>query len=557
MAGNPSKTTALSLSVLFVLVIFFFQFFAGLGRLGLVGPDEPRYAQVAKEMWLSGDYVTPHLYGKAWFEKPILYYWLAALSYHVLGVSESAARMPSAVSGIILLIAVALLGWRWRSWQCGILAAVMLGSSPMCIAFARAASMDMLFSAALTVSLGGFFWGLPLSARANSAANTISWLDRFFRSCLLIAYLSLGAALLAKGPVALLLVGLVLLVMFSCRPGAFSWKKLWLLPGMLIVLVVALPWYALCYARNGWEFIEEFLLRHNLARFATDRFQHSQPFWFFLAVVVVGFLPWSFQLGAVCYRTLQSVWHSKVRTLGNDTLFLWAWAIVPLVFFSLSRSKLPGYVLPSFPAIALLTTSYWEDCGSPSPSMKKLVSLEGLQAILVIAAGLGLLVWGGRLDLGLAQVFEPVPWLILAIGSCGLLLSYLGNWRGLLINYVAGSILIVLIAIFRVFPQIDVTQSARQLAREFQMHEYGGEPLFVYGVPRRIAYGLSFYLNSEARIVYSLEDIPVTGENPVYLVTSSADHSAEIRQKFKTDREIEFHGQKIWKVRSTAQNPAK
>jgi 4-amino-4-deoxy-L-arabinose transferase-like glycosyltransferase len=548
MAGKSPKLLLLILPIVFFLYI---QFFHGLGRLGLVGPDEPRYAQVAREMMVSGDFITPHLYGKPWFEKPILYYWLAAQSYRILGVSEIAARMPAAISAILLILSVFTIGWKWRSLQCGIVAVLMLASSPMCISLGRAASMDMMLTTAVTWSLAGFYFGLSIPRRNTSLTQRPQ--NQFTRMWLCVAYSSLGVALLAKGPVSLVLVGLILIIFFTFRPEIYSSRNLWLIPGGLLSLAVALPWYVLCYQANGRPFIEEFLFQHNLARFATDRFQHSQPFWFFLLVIFVGFFPWSLHFGAVCIRDLEGLRRSGRLASKSDVLFFWLWVIVPLVFFSLSRSKLPGYILPIFPAMALLTAAYWEDRLkeiSQRSAQSKRLWLELSQSILMIAAGLSLLIWGKRLNLEAMPSLSLLSWLMICVGCMGFLLSFLAFHRSLFVCYLAGSSLGVLLIIYQIFPQIDANESARQLAVRLEREEYRGEPVFAYGVSRRMAYGLSFYLNSEARIIYSLDEVHTLGAKSFYLLTTSSTDASQFGHQFKVEKEVLFHKQMLWKLQS-------
>jgi 4-amino-4-deoxy-L-arabinose transferase-like glycosyltransferase len=554
MAGKSSRRILLLLLVVFSLYI---QFFHGLGQLGLVGPDEPRYAQVAREMMGSGDFITPHLYGKPWFEKPILYYWLTVQSYRVLGVSEIAARLPAALSAILLILAVFTIGWKWRSSQCGMVAALMLASSPICISLGRAASMDMPLTAALTLSLAGFYLGLSIP-RGNGSL-THGPRKESPRIWLSVAYSSLGVALLAKGPVGLVLVGLILLSFFALRPEIYSWKKLWLIPGGFLFLSVALPWYILCFKVNGWAFIKEFLFQHNLARFATDRFQHSQPSWFFLMVIFVGFLPWSLHFGAACIRDLRRLRHPETRASNSDTLFFWVWVIVPLVFFSLSRSKLPGYILPIFPAMALLTASYWEDRlkeFSQQPAQNKRPWLEILQSIVIIAAGLGLLIWRQGLNIEAEPSLSLLSWLIIGMGGIGLVLIFLGFHWTLFVSYLAGCSLGVLLIVHQIFPQIDAIESARQLAVQLERQEYHGEPVFAYGVSRRIVYGLSFYLNSEARLIYSLDEADTRDARSFYLLTVSSTDEREFGHRFKVEKEVPFHKLRLWKLHSCeAGNP--
>jgi 4-amino-4-deoxy-L-arabinose transferase-like glycosyltransferase len=147
-----------SFAVLLLLLVSYLQFFHQLGGLGLVGPDEPRYAQVAREMAASGDFVTPRLHGEPWFEKPILYYWMAAAAFKALGVSELAARLPSAMAGLLGVVAVFLVGRHWVSTRCGLAAALILASSPMYLSLARAASTDMILTSALAMSLACIYF---------------------------------------------------------------------------------------------------------------------------------------------------------------------------------------------------------------------------------------------------------------------------------------------------------------------------------------------------------------------------------------------------------------
>ena len=255
MAGKSSRLILLLLLTGFFLYI---QFFHGLGQLGLVGPDEPRYAQVAREMIVSGDFITPHLYGKPWFEKPILYYWLAAQSYRVLGISEIAARLPAAMSAILLIFTVFTIGWKWRSPRCGIVAALMLASSPMCICFWSSRLDGYAANRSSNFVVGRIlYWIIHLKEKWQRNTS-------FNRGCLpgyglCAAYFSLGVALLAKGPVSLVLVGLILIIFFTLRPETYSWRKLWLIPGGFLSLAVALPWYVLCFQANGWALYQRIL----------------------------------------------------------------------------------------------------------------------------------------------------------------------------------------------------------------------------------------------------------------------------------------------------------
>jgi 4-amino-4-deoxy-L-arabinose transferase-like glycosyltransferase len=519
------------------------QFFHQLGSLGLVGPDEPRYAQIAREMAESGDFVTPRLHGEPWFEKPILYYWLAASAFKAMGVSELAARLPSVVAALLGVFAVYLIGRHWISRRCGLAAGLILASSPLYFSLARAASTDMLLTSALTVSLACiyFAWFDP---RRNPAVEAVAgdrgalWNYGF--------YVSLALAVLAKGPVGAVLASssIGLFVLTTRRWGLL---KMLLRPGaMLSGLAVALSWYWLCYRANGWPFIQEFLINHNLARFATDRYQHAQPFWFYIPVVFAGFLPWVFQ-------TVPPAWHwlrhqgPKVQSEAESALF-WAWVLTPLLLFSFSRSKLPGYVLPMFPALALLAAKQWERLwrlgSSNEVSQGQRWNLY-LQASVVLALGLALPLGAGFLDREATVFLPPMRILLFAIGIGGILMVW--RWKPFVLFgiHLLGVGLAVLLITERIGPRVDAVESTRQLASVLQRQGFAGEPIFVYRLSRRVEYGLNFYLNTRTRLIYSESDATYPAQGDLFLVTNPEVDAESVLSHARTVTETAFLDQKI------------
>ncbi|MGH9603466.1 MAG: ArnT family glycosyltransferase, partial [Terriglobales bacterium] len=310
-----------------------FLFFFGLNSFGLVGPDEPRYAQVAREMLERNDWVTPTLYGQVWLEKPVLYYWGAQLSFRVFGVSDWAARLPLAVLAALLVAAVYFFTRRFRPGA-EMEAALITASSAAWLGFARGVSTDLPLAAPFGIGmLSWFAWHVTQQRR---------WLAVF--------YFFLGLAMLAKGPVAPFLAGAIVLAFAVVqRDSRLVLRTLWL-PGIGIFLAVAAPWYVAVQLRNP-EFFRVFIVEHNLARFSTDVFRHAQPFWFYLPVLLLGLMPWTAAVIAVVVEALRD-WRSGVRD--SLTEFLLIWATLPVVFFSISQSKLPGYILPAFPPLLLL-----------------------------------------------------------------------------------------------------------------------------------------------------------------------------------------------------------
>jgi len=247
-------------------------FFYGLGSIGLVGPDEPRYAAIAREMVLTGDYITPRLYGMPWFEKPPLMYWLAALAYRIFGFSEAGARFPSALSATLCVFLIYWCGRKLWGRAEGFLVALVAATSIGSFVFARAASMDMLLTACLTAALVFFLFSY----------NDPTPRRRIWQCA---SYASLGLAVLAKGPVGLLLPALSLGGFILLRGRWREWRD-WYPKGLWITLAIAGPWYLFCTMQNGREFLQIFFINHNVERFTSTSYGHDRPFLFFLPVLL-------------------------------------------------------------------------------------------------------------------------------------------------------------------------------------------------------------------------------------------------------------------------------
>ena len=306
-------------------VAAYFLYFFQLTGMGMVGPDEPRYAWVSRAMALSGDWVTPRLWGKPWFEKPALLYWMTAAGVRA-GLGEDwAPRLPVACLGVAFL----LFFYRRMHAEFGQDAAryavVVLGTSAGWVAYSHAAVFD-----------------LPLTAALGAAMlSLLGWVERGDRRALPVFAALLGVSALAKGLVGPALAGLTL-AFWAARFRTWSIVELVRPVPALAFLAVALPWYGFCYASNGTAFVEEFFWRHHFARYASGALEHNQPIWFFVPVLAVGLLPWTPLCAALG------------RPAGRREWFLAAWAGVTLAFFSLSGDKLPQYVLPAAPAVAAL-----------------------------------------------------------------------------------------------------------------------------------------------------------------------------------------------------------
>ena len=282
--------------------------FGHLGAIGLVGPDEPRYAWIARAMASTGDWVTPRLYGQPWFEKPVLYYWAAALGFLLHLPAEWAARLPSAFAALAAAIAIGWLGWKFYGGRgrpltsSRLLAPLIFSTSVAAIGFARAAGPDMLFAATLTLAIAsaavvlrqqGAFLNPPRESQDRRASDSLA---------LAIFGGALGLAVLAKGPAAVVLAGgAVGMWALATR----RWREALRLAHPVAIAafcVVALPWYVLCAKRNP-DFLRVFIFQHNFERYLTPIFQHRQPFWYFVPISILGLLPWTACLWPATWST--------------------------------------------------------------------------------------------------------------------------------------------------------------------------------------------------------------------------------------------------------------
>jgi 4-amino-4-deoxy-L-arabinose transferase-like glycosyltransferase len=493
-----------------------FLFFYGLGLFGLIGADEPRYAQVAREMLDRHDWVTPTLGGHPWLEKPPLYYWQAMLAYSVFGVSDVAARVPSAIDATLLVIAVYFFFRRFRR---GVEAdaALITTSCAGVVAYARAASMDMALAAAFAIGMLAWW----------------AWREGEKRIYLALFYALMALGMLAKGPVAPLLAAVVIVFFAAAmREWRLIGKMLWL-PGILLFCVLALPWYVVVEMRNQ-QFFREFILEHNVARFSTNLYHHPEPFWYYLPVTALALVPWIVFVVTAFAESVRTWWAEKPgrarlsvvpQSSPNDrglqplraplhthsetaqtsepdlelqfNLFACAWLIVPVVFFSLSRSKLPGYILPAVPAGAALLAEYLRRrLEYEEPVAKWLAVLHALVASAPIVPAL--LVAYAITERRLPEGRPMVIVLAVAFALCAAIaLTLASRLRLRMLRFV--TLIPVVLAVGAVIrfgaAPIDQTLSARPLAVELAGAETHRLPLAVYGVPRELEFGLAFYRN--------------------------------------------------------------
>jgi 4-amino-4-deoxy-L-arabinose transferase-like glycosyltransferase len=526
----PSWATACEAAVFLAFTVFFLTYgltpLLGGDGLGLVGADEPRYAQIAHEMLVRFDSahtlkarlsacVTPYLYGHPWLEKPALYYWRAMFVFQDFGVHDWAARLPSTTFAFIMS---ALIYMHMRRFRPGghLDAALITVACAGIIGFARGASTDMQMAAPLAIGLLGWY----------------AWYETDSKFWLFDIYFFTGVATLAKGPVAPFLA-LVIVAAFAAlrREWSLLRRSFWW-PGVLLYFAIVLPWFIAVQHQNP-TFFQEFFLEHNLQRFATNRFQHQQPFWYYLVVVVLATMPWTVlavRALADGIQTSMAEWRARHSNLCKPCAgqpgdafpeFLVLWALIPIVFFSFSESKLPGYILPSIPPITILTGDYLFRRRQTGLNRWVLLGHAILSGVMTMFALL--LPW----FVAHGPQVPPLRALVAAVlASCGAALLILVVVRGFgvaRLRLVTTGVLMVLVlflygvgpffgipavgATKRVIHLLDRSYSARPLADRLGALVPADETVAVFRVRRDVEYGLSFYRNREV-VNYEESGVP-------------------------------------------------
>ena len=475
-----------------ILATLYICYFSHLGAIGFVGPDEPRYAWIARDMAETGDWVTPRLYGKPWFEKPPLFYWGAALCFKFFGVSEAAARLPSAISALLATLALAWLAFRLYGAETARWLLLLLPTTVGMIGFSHAAATDMPFSAMLTIAMvcAAVVLGLTRSEKSPvlPQAPWLAWaLFGFF----------LGLAVLAKGPAGIILVGgaVFFWALFTKR-----WRDAFRLfhpVALASFFATALPWYILC-ARRSPDFFRIFIVEHNFKRYLTPEFQHIQPFWYYVPILLLAFLPWT--LGFL-------VWFSKSKQIdkgpvavGQRNSFFLSFGLFPLLFFSISRSKLPGYILPAMAPLTCLLVARVAEAVHLNNRSKQMTLL--LLALTSLGLGIAGEQFASHRILG--QDILPAPW----TGAVWLPLLFAGVVAAIFVGLrrdivslcvLQVGVLLAILGLARGLVRMDSQLSARGVIEvaHVPLQSVPANKLFVHDLTRGMRYGLNFYLRRE------------------------------------------------------------
>ncbi len=468
----------------------------------LVGPDEPRYAQVAREMFVRGDLVTPTLGGRTWFEKPALLYWLMIAAYQLFGVSELSARLGPAICGLLTVIAVWLLTRNFErkhiesdglSWWSTMAAATCFGV----IVFSRGASFDIVVTMTLTWALVLFF----LHEQARSLRNK--------RLLLIGFYAAVGLSLLAKGLIGIVIpAGVIGLYHLIARKRPSRELIVSLFWGFPISLLVAAVWYGPVISRHGGHFIDDFFVQHHFARYVSGKYQHPQPIYFYIPVILMLTVPWTgFLIDAFARLRFRKA--NVINPAASLNLFAASWIIFPLVFFSFSGSKLPGYLLPAVPAAAILIgermTRLTADGGSRWP-----IIASGVIAVVLAVGGIYYSFTAGVPSVRTAFL---ISFPLLLAGLFAVILSRLKTAALMAIAF--GSILTLTLLVRFVADDFAQRHSAKQLLAIADTRGFSSAPLFI----RRDDRSPEFYASS--RVVYGSDGEPARLEDPADMIAET------------------------------------
>ncbi len=453
----------------FVAVSIYFLYLFRLTGTGLLGPDEPRYASIGREMARSGDWVTPRLWGQPFLEKPALLYWMTGAGFRLGLGEEMAPRLPVALIGLLFL---AFFHWSLRrefgakpAW----FATAILGSCAAWLSFSYIAVTDLPMSA--------FFSAAMLLGMVWLASGRTGWLTA--------AAASLGFAVLAKG-----LVPLVLAIPFLWQART-KWKDLFRWQPVAAFLAIAAPWYVLCYLKNGAPFIRTFFWEHHIGRFLSPALLHGQPFWYYVPVFAAALFPWTPAMALLLCKRLYFDPRCK---------FLLLWLVFGLLFFSMGTNKLPGYILPLLPPAAALTVIALVQAGRGARW-----SLAGASVLLCLVFPLASML-PQALVAGLLGSKIPA-WNIVWAVPIGLAVAvwYVESrrQRSAAVLLITAAITVAVIYLKLVaFPAIEDSYSARPLWRKIALDPGA---VCVDEIQRSWRYGLNYY---------SVEPLPDCDEAP-------------------------------------------
>lgn len=480
------------IEILTIVIVAGFIMAYQLGGLPLLDPDEPVYAQTAREMLAADDFVSPRIYGDFWYDKPPMYYWLVAGAMKLVGQSEVAARLPSAFFAVCGALLVYAGGKTIINRRAGFIAGLVLSTS-----------------------LEYFYLG--------KAAVTDATLTFFITACLLLylnkkyylAYIAAGLAVLTKGPVGLVLPAAIVLIHLVLTRSIGNLKHIKLFTGSLLMLAVSLPWYLLMYHFHGMDFVNTFLGFHNMIRFLQPEHPSGILWYYYIPVLLLGFFPWTIFL----VQSISAAIQNRRSEQGSELVFIVIWASVIFGFFTMSQTKLVSYILPMFPPLALLVGWYIDRC--LTAAMPKVFRNPAvLLTLLIVFLETALLV----------TAHESIPDLLHGVILAGMVFTIVLGlaWYTALKEknkafvgvLVGGMAAFVIILMTQLFPAAAPVFSVKDLAGQFREQYDGQTPVYIAKSYRP---GFTFYtdtLNRELTTTQQFQELVLHDSGKAYFVIS-------------------------------------
>jgi 4-amino-4-deoxy-L-arabinose transferase-like glycosyltransferase len=504
-------------------ILFAIVWFANLDVRKLQHPDEGRYAEIAREMVVTGDWVTPRLNGIKYFEKPPLQYWLTAASFEAFELDEWTARLPGAVAGFLTILIVGYVGCVLASPAVGAYAAVALAGCVWPFGIAHMVTLDALLTFWLALALGAFLlaqhWR-DVPARARAA--------------MLVAWGATAAGVLTKGLVALVIPFCTLAIHTLATRDRSPWTRLHLVPGLLLFIALAAPWFIVVSSRNP-EFARFFFIHEHFERFLTTEHRRTGAWWYFLPMLAIGILPWT----GVFLWGLRRAWRQPPEPDAPGA-FAWVrfcliWCAFVLVFFSVSGSKLPSYILPIFPAAALVLGVILERM--PLRILAAFAAL--ISCTTIVLWGASLLGWtriaasfaDARTPRSLLDALGPWLWLALGVASVGYVIAWLLLRRGTDRGRSAGIVMLsiaTMLTMQAVYTGSDVFRATRSASTLVTTLENASNPPYDPGAPffqvRMYDQTLPYYLRRTTTLVEYRDELgPGLDVEPALAIPREAD----------------------------------
>lgn len=494
ITDDKPPVTGLMPSLLLLGILCYFLFFFNLGGYSLFDMDEPRYAEAAREMLESGNWITPYFNYELRFDKPVFFYWLIALAYKWFGVSEFSARFFSAVNASLTAFMLLFVGVRLGKLRLGLASAIIFATGLEVVGLARMSVTDM--------TLATYMAGSTLALLMVVMESPKWWLA---------AALFSGLAILTKGPVGIVLPGAVL-VLYTVLTGQFKacFLNRWFPLALVLCVAIAIPWYVLAYLENGQIFVDA-LFKHNVSRFGGVVSGHDYPIYFFVPVLLVGFMPWTaFLPGSLIFWAQH--WFKKPFNIADFrdqvqqggmtqqvALFALVWVSFVFIFFTLSQTKLLTYILPLFPGLGLWLGAAFEalherEITAEAQNLRRnwIISAVVL-AVLVAIAGIAFtyspttfLPREAKHLSDSLPAFAPTACLAIGVGFASWLLSQRQYFQALAVKGVTMA-MVVSMAVMKIVPMINEATQGAVLA---YLKQAGDKPLITYEMTRP---SLTFY----------------------------------------------------------------